>query len=167
VVLVVLKREKLDTNLKNNRFKFNYPVSGILLAFGGSVGQAVGLVLSKYGMGDYNAFAASQIRVLAGLFGFTLIFIFMKRWGRLKKSLSDKKGMGFTVLGSVFGPFLGVSFSLLAIQYTNTGVASTIMSIVPVLIIPPAVLFFKEKINLKEVIGSVMAVCGVAILFLS
>ena len=139
----------------------------ILLAFGGAVGQAVGLVLSKYGMGDYNAFAASQIRVLAGLFGFSLIFIFMKRWGRLKRSFSDRKGMGFTVLGSIFGPFLGVSFSLLAIQYTNTGVASTIMSIVPVLIIAPAVLIFKEKISLKEVIGSIMAVSGVGLLFMS
>jgi len=166
VVLVVLKRENRRTETKNNKFKFSYPVSGILLAFGGAVGQAVGLVLSKYGMGDYDAFAASQIRVLAGLIGFTLIFVFMRKWVRLKKGLTNKKGLGFTVLGSIFGPFLGVSFSLLAIQYTNTGVASTIMSIVPVLIIPPAILFFREKINLKEVIGAALAVGGVGILFL-
>jgi drug/metabolite transporter (DMT)-like permease len=166
VVLVVLKRDSRSTTSKNNRLKFSYPVSGILLAFGGAVGQAVGLVLSKYGMGDYDAFAASQIRVLAGLVGFTLIFFFMRKWNRVKKGLTHKKGIGFTVLGSVFGPFLGVSFSLLAIQYTNTGVASTIMSIVPVLIIPPAILFFREKINLKEVIGAALAVGGVGILFL-
>jgi len=59
-----------------------------------------------------------------------------------------------------------VSFSLLAVKHTTTGVASTIMGIVPVLIIPPAVLFFKEKVTLKEIIGSVIAVGGVALFFL-
>jgi drug/metabolite transporter (DMT)-like permease len=167
VILVVMKREKLGAEAKSNRFKFSYPLAGLLMAFGGAVGQAVGLVLSKYGMGDYDAFAASQIRVLAGLVGFTLIFFFLRRWHRVRKSFSNKKGLMFTAIGSVFGPFLGVSFSLLAIQYTNTGVAATIMSIVPVLIIPPAILFFNEKVNLKEVIGSALAVSGVGILFLS
>ena len=74
--------------------------------------------------------------------------------------------MLFTGIGSVFGPFLGVSFSLLAVQNTSTGIAATIMSIVPVIIIPAAVLVFKEKINLKEVLGAMLAVGGVALLFL-
>jgi len=69
-------------------------------------------------------------------------------------------------LGSVFGPFLGVSFSLLAIQHTQAGVAASIMSIVPVLIIPPAIFFFHEKVNWKEIIGAVITVGGVAIFFL-
>jgi len=167
VVLVVMKREGPTKDGTNKKLKFSYPIGGLLLAFGGALGQAVGLVLSKYGMGDYNAFAASQIRVLAGLVGFTLIFIFLRKWPLLIKSFSNKKGILFTVIGSVFGPFLGVSFSLLAIQYTNTGVAATIMSIVPVLIIPPAIIFFREKINLKEIIGAALAVGGVGILFLS
>lgn len=72
----------------------------------------------------------------------------------------------FTGIGSVFGPFLGVSFSLIAIQYTNTGIAATIMSIVPILLIVPAIFLFREKISLKEIIGSFLAVGGVAILFM-
>lgn len=146
IVMVVLKREAPQLNSKGkNKFKFSYPLVGILLALGGAIGQAVGLVLSKYGMGDYDAFAASQIRVLAGLVGFTLIFIFMNKWNKVWTGIRNKKGMLFTGIGSVFGPFLGVSFSLLAVQNTNTGIAATIMSIVPVLIIPPAILIFKEK----------------------
>jgi drug/metabolite transporter (DMT)-like permease len=69
-------------------------------------------------------------------------------------------------LGAIFGPFLGVSLSLLAVQQTKAGIAATIMAIVPVLIIPPAVLFFKEKVNWKEIIGAVIAVAGVLIFFL-
>jgi len=63
-------------------------------------------------------------------------------------------------------PFLGVAFSLLAVQHTTTGVASTIMAIVPVLIIPPAVIYFKERVSPKEIVGAILAVTGVAVLFI-
>jgi drug/metabolite transporter (DMT)-like permease len=167
VILVVLRRNKLNPdNPGREKLKFSYPVKGILLAFGGAAGQAVGLVLSKYGMQDYDAFAASQIRVFAGLLGFTIIFVIMNRWNSVKIAFRNRKGILFTSLGSVFGPFLGVSFSLIAIQNTDTGIAATIMAIVPVLIIPPAIFILREKVNLKEIIGAILAVGGVALLFL-
>ncbi|MCB0804796.1 MAG: DMT family transporter [Bacteroidales bacterium] len=167
ISMVIVGRDAaVSGSKKRKKLKLSYPVGGLLLAFGGAVGQAVGLVLSKFGMKDYDAFAASQIRVLAGIVGFTMIFFFMRRWNRVKTGLKNKKGMMFTTIGSVFGPFLGVSFSLLAVQHTEAGVAATIMSIVPILLIPPAVLFFKEKITIREVIGSLVAVAGVALLFM-
>jgi drug/metabolite transporter (DMT)-like permease len=58
-----------------------------------------------------------------------------------------------------------VSFSLIAIQHTNTGVAATLMSIVPVLIIIPTVLIYKQKVTAKEIIGAFISVCGVALFF--
>jgi len=167
VSLVVLKRSSLNrVSGKNGKFRFSYSLSGILLAMGGAAGQAVGLVLSKYGMKDYDPFASSQIRVIAGMAGFTLIFVLTGKWAKLMHGLKNKKGMINLAVGSVFGPFLGVSFSLIAVQYTITGVASTIMAIVPVLIIAPAVIIFKEKVNLREIVGAVIAVAGVALMFL-
>jgi drug/metabolite transporter (DMT)-like permease len=62
--------------------------------------------------------------------------------------------------------FLGVSFSLLAIQHTQAGIAATLMSIVPVLIIPPALFLFHEKVNWKEIVGALITVGGVAVFFL-
>ena len=167
VSLVVLKRETATGKIhKARKLKLSYPLMGILLAFGGAVGQSVGLVLSKFGMKDYNAFAASQIRVFAGLIGFAILFSIRNKWSIVWKGLKDRKGMINLSVGSIFGPFLGVSFSLLAIQYTTTGVASTIMAIIPILIIPPAVIFFNEKVNTKEVLGAVIAVAGVVMFFL-
>ena len=166
VSLVVIKRGNREEGKKRRKLKFNYPIVGLLFAFGGALGQAIGLVLSKFGMKDYDAFAASQIRVFAGLIGFTIIFIFMRRWPRLKAGIKNRKGMMFVLLGSIFGPFLGVSFSLLAVQNTSTGIAATIMAIVPILLIVPAVVIFKEKIGLREIAGSFIAVGGVALLFL-
>ena len=141
-------------------------MQGIFLAFGGALGQAAGLVLSKKGMGDYDAFASSQIRVLTGIVGFTILFFFLKRWKRVGQALQNKPAMKRIALGSVFGPFLGVSFSLLAIQHTQAGIAATIMAIVPVLIIPPAIIIFKERPSWKEIVGAVITVGGVGLFFL-
>lgn len=159
ILMVVLERKKDQVQSK-------YPLSGVLMALGGAVGQAVGLVLSKYGMGNYNAFAATQIRILAGIIGFSVLFFFLKRWGTIGQAMKDRKTLTPISIGAFLAAFLGVSFSLLAVQHTTTGVASTIMAIVPVLIIPPAVLIFKEKVSLKEVVGAFITVSGVAVLFI-
>lgn len=161
VAVVVLERNK-DKSKSN----FKHPIAGIFLGIGGAAGQAVGLVLSKYGMGSYNAFAATQIRIFAGVIGFVVLFTIMKRWNKIFLSMRNKKAMSLISVGAVFGPFLGVSLSLLAIQHTETGIASTIMAIVPVLIIPMAIVFFKERVTFREIAGAVIAVIGVGILFL-
>jgi drug/metabolite transporter (DMT)-like permease len=170
IALVILKREfNPDEEISEKRqkkVKFNYPLSGLLLAFGGAVGQAGGLVLSKIGMQSYDVVAAVQIRVITGIIGFALIFFFFNRWDSLFSALKNRDSMKRISIGAIFGPFLGVSFSLLSIKYTSTGVASAIMSIVPVLIIPPAVLVFKEKFNSKELIGALITVGGVMLFFL-
>ena len=70
-----------------------------------------------------------------------------------------------TTVGAVFGPFLGVSASLAAVRYTDAGTAATIMSIVPVLLIPPSILIFKERVSLRAVVGSFVAVGGVGCMF--
>jgi len=167
IVIVILKREKTEQNGSIVRkLTSSYSVPGILLALGGALGQAAGLVLSKKGMGSYDAFSASQIRVLAGIAGFAILFIFMKRWPRVWAALKHGSAMKRITLGAFFGPFLGVSFSLLAVQHTETGIAATLMAIVPVLIILPAVIIFKEKVNWKEILGAVVTVGGVALFFL-
>ena len=142
------------------------PVSGILLGLGGAVGQALGLVLAKYGMGSYDAFASTQIRVLAGLVGFAVVFTATHRWPRVKAALSDRKAMKSTGIGAFFGPFLGVSLSLVAVQYTEAGVAATIMSLAPVLIIPVSIVFFHERVAWPAAVGAAVAVCGSTLLFL-
>lgn len=170
ISIVILKREKKTENSTNaRRLRTSYSFKGILLAFGGAVGQGVGLVLSKKGMGDYDAIASSQIRVVAGMIGFAVIVGIIgwhNRYQMTRSAIKNSAAMKRIGLGSIFGPFLGVSFSLLAIQHTQAGIAATIMAIVPVLIIPPAVLFFHEKVNWKEILGAVIAVAGVAVFFL-
>jgi drug/metabolite transporter (DMT)-like permease len=161
IALVVLERA-----IDEKQIRLSHPAAGIGYALGGAAGQAVGLIFSKMGMEAYDPFPASQIRILAGIAGFAVLFVLIRGWGRLPAALKDRRALFHTSIGSFFGPFLGVSFSLMAVKHTAAGIASTIMAIVPVLIIPPAVIFMKEKVNAKEVFGAAIAVAGVAVLFL-
>lgn len=148
------------------KMQLNFPVRGLIFAFIGALGQGGGIVLSKYGMGQYNAFAATQVRVIVSIIGFVLIITFLKRWKNVSNTFKNKPALRGIIVGSVFGPFLGVSFSLLAVQNTNTGIASTIMAIVPVLIILPAVVLYKQKVSPAEIIGAFLSVFGVALFFM-
>jgi drug/metabolite transporter (DMT)-like permease len=164
VFWVALERRDRGPAVAGSRARHLGP--GLLLALGAALGQAVGLILSKYGMGDYDPFASAQIRVLTGALAFTAIFTIFRRWSWAGTALRDRTAMAQTLTGAIFGPFLGVSFSLMAVQRTSTGIAATIISIVPVLIIPPAILILHEKVSVRAVIGAILAVAGVALLFL-
>jgi drug/metabolite transporter (DMT)-like permease len=149
-----------------NKIRLTYPVKGIMFALIGSAGQAGGLVLSKFGMGDYDSFASSHIRIIAGVIGYGVIILMLGKGGLIRKALQDARGMRAIGLGSFFGPFLGISFSLLAVKYTETGIAATIMAIVPILIIPPSIVLFKEKFTWLEIAGAFISVAGVVMMFL-
>ncbi|MCF6166946.1 DMT family transporter [Lutibacter sp.] len=169
IIIVITEKKKLDTEKlgsKNKKLQFSFSPKGMLFAFFGSLGQALGLVLSKYGMQDYNVFAATQIRIIASSIGFVILITLIKRWPKVKQTVKDSISIKFILIGSVFGPFLGVYTSLLSVKYTSVGIASTIMAIIPVLIIPPAILIYKEKVTLKEVIGAFIALGGIAVFFI-
>ena len=70
------------------------------------------------------------------------------------------------VIGSIFGPFAGVALSLYAVQHTDTGIAATLMALVPIFIIVPSAIMFKEKITARQVIGAVISIAGATVFFL-
>lgn len=165
---------------EDGRLSFNLPVKGILFGIGAGIGQGVGLVLSKIGLNFYAAdiptdapeamatmmpFAGTFIRAIAGGLGFICLMALRRDFPALRKAVADRKGMGLAFLTTFTGPFIGVSLSLMAVQYAKAGVASTIMALTPVLIIWPHCLIFKKKVTLKEVIGAVISLVGVSLFF--
>jgi drug/metabolite transporter (DMT)-like permease len=159
IVVVISKREKKKPFHPNVK-------KGVTFALIGAAAQSVGLILSKEGMGDFNAFAATQIRIIAAIIGFTIFIFFKKDWKNVGKAFTHPKAIAFITLGSFFGPFLGVSSSLLAIQYTSIGVATTIAQLNIIMIIPFSIILFKEKVSMIEVIGSITAFVGVTLMFI-
>lgn len=161
IAIVILSR-----NPQEKKIKFNRPIRGIFYAVLGALGQALGLVFSKLGMGTYNAMAATQIRLIAALIAFTVIITLRKKWPEIRQAFGNKEALGFIAIGATLGPFIGVTASLVALQYTAAGIVSSITSISPVLIIPFSILIFKEKVLPKEVLGALISIFGVILLFL-
>ena len=157
------------------------PVKGVLLGIGAGLGQGVGLVLSKIGMQHYAAalpadapasfswampFASTMIRSLTGMVGFFVLMALMRKLPELRAALHNREGMRYTGLTTLFGPFIGVSLSLMAVQYARAGIASTLMALTPVLILFPYALIYKQKITPKEILGVIVSMTGVALFFL-
>ncbi len=139
---------------------------GALFAFLATLGQAGGLILSKIGAPKMDAFSGTQMRVLVAVLVFGVILVGSGAWKGVLSSLKDGRAAASLLAGSFFGPFLGVSLSLAAVQGASAGVAASIMSLVPVLIIAPSVLFFKEKLRFVELLGAIVAVAGTVLLFI-
>lgn len=152
--------------ISNRKMKLNIPLKGLLLAFGGALGQAVGIILSKKGIGDYDPLAATQIRAMFGIASFGVMITVLRRWPKIAEAFKDKQGMSAVTVGSIFGPFLGVALALFSIQHTNTGIASTLMALVPIFIIWPSAIMFGEKIKVQQIIGAIISIAGVSLFFL-
>lgn len=159
--LVIFKSQANDKTSDTS-----YSVSGILFAFGGAIGQALGYIIGKFGMANYDAFAATQIRILAGIISFIIIFSVKNNWSNYFASLKNKAAYLPLTVGSFFGPFLGISLSLYAVQKINPGVASTLIATVPILLLPYAYFIKKESLSIKEIVGTFVAIIGVAIIMI-
>ena len=156
----------LTKNPEDKGVKLSHPIKGLIYAFIGALGQAFGLVFSKFGMGSYDPFAATQIRIIAAIIGFSLVITVSKNWGKLFLAFKDKRAIKYISIGSVFGPFIGVSLSLLAVQHASTGIVSTITSITPILLIPVSIIVFKERILPREIVGAIITLLGISLLFI-
>lgn len=175
--------------------KLSLPPRGIFYASMAGICQGAGLVLSKIGLQHYDSallaggisdhavpdgallplplylsipFAATMIRATIGLAGFfLLLMLFNKDWkAKLHHATHDRKAMWCVFGATIFGPFIGVSASLLATQYTSTGIAQTLFALTPILIIAPAAWFFHQKVTPREIVGAVISVAGVCLFFI-
>lgn len=180
-ILVRKRPDEENSGRQTRKLTLKLPLKGVLFGIGAGVGQGVGLVLSKIGLDHYAAalpagapesvasmmpFAGTFIRAVFGLAGFALILAFRREFGYLNAAFKDRKGMTFATLTTFFGPFLGVSLSLMAVQYAKAGIASTLMALTPVLIILPYSIMRHQKVSGKEIFGAFVTVAGVALFFL-
>ncbi len=169
---VILERQPEDETLPDaaappvtpERLVRKLSLRGILLAFAGTVGQSIGSVMSKHGMGEYDAFAATQIRVIGGIVGLALLFCILRRWKRTFHALSDRRAVTWMMIGAFLGPFLGVGLYLRAMQLTEVGVVATIVALLPIVVIPLSMAIHKEHISLRAAAGAIIAFCGVLLL---
>ena len=154
-----------------------HPRRGVLLGVGAGLAQAVGLILAKLGMAIPDAaghtmdpWSATLVRIVFGvMMAFVLLLILRAKKLKGKQQAGSNRKMsggvlGLIVIGAVFGPVLGVWFSLIGIERMDTAIAATLMSLSPIFILPFASWVEKERITRRAVLGAVVSVVGVAVL---
>ncbi|MDX1601188.1 MAG: DMT family transporter [Anaerolineales bacterium] len=165
IALVVMDRgrsaEPKKVNLHYGR--------GILFGVAAALGQAVGLVLAKQGLaGDFPALSGNVMRMSSAAVFLWSLTLLSGRAPSTLRALRGQRGALLPIIGgATTGPFIGVWLSLIAIQLTEVGIASTLMALSPIILLPVGRVVFKERIGWKAVAGTVVAVAGVGMLFLT
>lgn len=141
--------------------------AGIIFGLLGALGQGAGLIFAKLAFreGQLDGFLATFYRILPSV----IVFIPMARllmglpnpW---KKYGKDKRALLLTLIGSIIGPYLGITLSLIAIRYVYVGIASALTSTVPVIMLPISRYYYKERLSPVSIIGAIIAVIGVIML---
>jgi len=139
---------------------------GVLLGIGGALGQSVGLILSDVGMrGGFHPVSANLVRVVAGTLAISVWFLLRGQFLDCTRRMKDMKASIYIFAGAITGPVIGVVLSLFAITHTSMGVAATLMSLSPVLLLPISMAVFKERVSSRAWAGTILSIVGAATLF--
>jgi drug/metabolite transporter (DMT)-like permease len=164
VIWVILDRSETTPSTPKQHY-FGW---GILFGLGAAAGQAIGLILAKKGLGgDFPPLSANLIRMLAAASTIWAITFWQGQAApTVRRLLSQRRAVLAIAGGAFFGPFVGVWLSLFAIQQTHVGIASALMALPPIFMLPISHFVFKERLGYQAIAGTFVAMAGVAILFL-
>jgi drug/metabolite transporter (DMT)-like permease len=167
IVWVVMDANGTRKNGVNQAGTKSY-LSGLLFGLGAATGQGLGLVLSKKGLdGGFSPISANVIRIVVAAVTLWIITFFQDQAKPTFAQLSSQpRSIWLIVAGMIAGPILGVSFSLYAVQNTNVGVASTLIALPPVFLLPISYFIFKEHFGWPAIAGTFLTMVGVAVLFI-
>ena len=160
-VVWVVTEKRGRTQVENKRYSL-----GIILGLVGALGQSSGLIAAKFALADsFPPASANVIRVLVAMTLLWLVAVFRGEVGPTIRQWQNKKALYVILGGTLTGPFAGVWLSLTAIQLTRVGIAATLMALTPIIVIPLSRFFFKEPVTVRSIVGTVVAVIGVAFIF--
>ena len=160
--LVVLERSEVP----NAKFKINK--LGIIYGLVGALGQAAGLIFAKLAFeeGEVHKMVATFIRIISSVLILLIIALIARKYKNpVKLYKENPKALSSTIIGTVLGPYLGITFSLVAIANTKVGIAATLMSTMPIIMLPYVRYVYKERLSWRAIAGAFIAVAGVTILF--
>jgi drug/metabolite transporter (DMT)-like permease len=154
---------KGDVTRSTGKISFQGVLAGIFAA----TGQAVGIVLAKVGLkGSFSPISGNVIRMTAAFIALWLVTIIQgEAVSTIQRANNQRSGLLYLLVGAIFGPLIGVSLSLYAIQNTDIGIASTLIALPPIFLLPVGVFLYKEHITWKATLGTIIAIAGVGFLF--
>ena len=173
IIVVILEREETsEEKLEEQSAATKRKTIGVLFGLISAMGQGFGLVLSRKGMYldtsvAMNPVSVALIRMMLAVVFVWICALFAGKLPTLRQAAKDKQGMKYTAAGAIVGPFVGMTLSMVAVADTQPGIAQTLMSLMPIFIIPVIWIIYRERTSWRGILGAVVAVIGVAILFLT
>jgi len=135
-----------------------------------SVCSGVGNTFAKTGMtragADLDPLAATVVRM-----GWATVAVVLLLWWN-RRSLGNlrlvtKPRVVWPLIGGLMlGPSLGMILAISSIKATDTGVATVLMNTVPLTVLLPAWIFFRDPPTRPAVAGILLALTGASLLFL-
>ncbi|MGA2627196.1 MAG: DMT family transporter [Candidatus Bathyarchaeia archaeon] len=146
--------------------------SGVMFGLVAAGGQGVGLVLAKKGIDlipgvTLNPVSATLMRLFLGALFIWVVVLVLGRMPEVLRAARNMAAIRDTAAASLVGPYLGIIFSMVAVTLTETGVAQTLLSLMPVMIIPVVWILYGQRTSWRGIMGAVVAVLGVALIFIS
>ena len=157
-----------EENKKEQKIKNAHYIRGVSFAVLAALFQSLGYVIAKpimMGENSVDPLSASLVRVFAATCGFWLFGLAGGQTRKIISHMKNKKAMLYLLAGVVTGPFLGIWLSMFALKMAPAGIAATLISTMPIAVLPMVMIAYKEKVSWRAVLGAIIAVVGIVILF--
>lgn len=143
---------------------------GYLLALVAAAGQGLGSAFVKLGMAggevQVDPLSATFVRMTFAWAAYWICVVPRHDFRALLRPLRDRRGATSLALATFFGPYVSVYISIVAIRHAEAGVAQVLLGTVPIFVLLPAWLVYRDRPTVLALVGALLAVAGGAILFL-
>lgn len=151
---------------KQNKRSSPATIKGILYATLAALCHSVAFVLAKHIMGDHiDPLDATLVRMVGATVTVWLVAGFQGKALATVKLMSTGRRWVLASSGALLGPSLGAWAALAAVTYAPVGIASTLMSLTPIMVIPLVILLDGERVSPRAFLGAAVSFVGVTLIF--
>ena len=164
-IIIVVSKTKTSAKNEKQHIKPSKLIFGILAALGQSIG--ILCVKQAYTFGELSGISATFFRISASAIILLLWLTLLRKYTNpITVYKNDKSALKYVLLGTLFGPVLGVSSSIISLEYVPVSIAQTLFSTSPIFMLPISHFIMKDKVNSRAIIGVLIAVLGIGLLMI-
>jgi drug/metabolite transporter (DMT)-like permease len=143
------------------------PLKGIILGGLSVICMSTSYVIAKKPLDEPgSAMEATFIRMVAGGITMLIIFLFTGQAKNWWQPFRNSGLLGQFFLSVAMITFGGFWLTFVAFKQLDVSIASTLTSVEPLFVLPMGLIFLREKVTVTAVVGSVVAVAGIALICL-